>query len=69
MASPTFSDRTSLSVIFTVWPEMKRGGRVRLSNNRDTMMLEINNKRIKPVRKAAGGAINADDLILEERPL
>jgi hypothetical protein len=50
-------------------PEMKRGGRVRLSNNRDTMMLEINNKRIKPVRKAAGGAINADDLILEERPL
>ncbi len=48
---------------------MKRGGRVSISNNRDTMMLEINNKRIKPVRKAAGGAINADDLILEERPL
>jgi hypothetical protein len=48
---------------------MKRGGKVSISKNPDTMMLEINNKRIKPVRKAAGGAINADDLILEERPL
>jgi hypothetical protein len=48
---------------------MKRGGKVSISKNPDTMMLEMNNKRIKPVRKAAGGAINADDLILEERPL
>jgi len=48
---------------------MKAGGRVKISKNLDTMMLEVNNKRIKPVRKAAGGAINADDLILEERPL
>ena len=48
---------------------MKRGGRVSISKNPDTMMLELNNKRIKPVRKAAGGVINADDLILEERPL
>ena len=48
---------------------IKRGGKVSISKNPDTMMLEINNKRIKPVRKAAGGAINADDLILEERPL
>jgi hypothetical protein len=48
---------------------MKRGGKVSISKNLDTMMLEVNNKRIKPVRKAAGGAINADDLILEERPL
>jgi hypothetical protein len=48
---------------------MKRGGKVSISKNLDTMMLEVNNKRIKPIRKAAGGAINADDLILEERPL
>jgi hypothetical protein len=61
--------QTNKNITPPTYDGMKAGGRVRLSNNRDTMMLEINNKRIKPVRKAAGGAINADDLILEERPL
>ena len=61
--------QTNKNITPPTYDGMKAGGRVRLSNNRDTMMLEINNKRIKPVRKAAGGAINADDLIVEERPL
>jgi hypothetical protein len=61
--------QTNKNITPPTYDGMKAGGRVRLSSNRDTMMLEINNKRIKPVRKAAGGAINADDLIVEERPL
>lgn len=51
-------------------PEMKRGGRVSISKNLDTMMLEVNNKRIKPVRKAEGGYlkkpaayINGDEFV------
>jgi len=61
--------QTNKNITPPTYDGMKAGGRVSISKNPDTMMLEINNKRIKPVRKAAGGAINADDLILEERPL
>lgn len=49
---------------------MKRGGKVSISKNPDTMMLEVNNKRIKPVRKAEGGYlkkpaayINGDEFV------
>jgi hypothetical protein len=49
---------------------MKRGGKVSISKNPDTMMLEVNNKRIKPVQKAEGGYlkkpaayINGDEFV------
>jgi hypothetical protein len=45
----------------------KAGGAVHFSDNPDVMALEMNKGRA--VRKAAGGEITADDLILEERKL
>lgn len=51
-------------------PEGKaQGGAVRFTNNPDAMRLELDKPAYKPVRKAMGGEITADDLIIEERPL
>jgi hypothetical protein len=47
--------------------ELAKGGSVQFSGNPDVMQLELNKGRA--VRKAAGGGITGDDLILEERPL
>jgi hypothetical protein len=47
--------------------ELAAGGAVQFSDNPDVMALEMNKGR--SVRKAAGGEITADDLILEERKL
>lgn len=47
--------------------ELAGGGSVRFSDNPDTMQLELN--KGQAARKAAGGEITADDLILEERKL
>ena len=62
--------QTNKNITPPTYDGMKAGGRVRLSNNRDTMMLEINNKRIKPVQKADGGYlkkpaayINGDEFV------
>jgi hypothetical protein len=47
--------------------ELAAGGAVHFSDNPDVMALEMN--KGSAVRKAAGGEITADDLILEERKL
>jgi hypothetical protein len=47
--------------------ELAAGGAVHFSDNPDVMALEMN--KGAAVRKAAGGEITADDLILEERKL
>jgi hypothetical protein len=47
--------QTNKNITPPTYDGMKAGGRVSISKNLDTMMLEVNNKRIKPVRKAEGG--------------